>query len=183
MLAAIAVALTGFTLPAAASFSHASPTLRARTYLSSAAMMVEPGQAWSEWSLQQVGVLDGAVLALVSGGVYALTTRGSDEEQDLSSQDTQEPSEIFRDPNELPGLFEKKRGGTPKMMAEAESRSRRLNKQAYNRRNMSIDERQAFDELMAKREKDGASRNAILAVVAIVAGGAFVASGGAANFL
>ena len=54
------------------------------------------------------------------------------------------------------------RSDGPQMMAD--SRSRRLNKQAYNRRNMSIDERVAFDQLMAKREADAKVRNAVLAL-------------------
>ncbi len=55
-------------------------------------------------------------------------------------------------------------------MDEALARSRKLNRQAFNRRNMSVDERRIYDELMEKQAA-GARRGAAVAIVAIVAAG------------
>ena len=49
-------------------------------------------------------------------------------------------------------------------------RSSRLNKQAFNRRNMSIDERIAYDEIVREREAAAGSRNAAVAAIVLVAG-------------
>ena len=45
----------------------------------SAPVAVEPA-AWSEWSLQNVGALDGSVLAVIAGGIYALSSGGDEAE-------------------------------------------------------------------------------------------------------
>ena len=64
----------------------------------------------------------------------------------------------------------------PPQMKEPLARSSRLNRQAFNRRNMSIDERLAYDEIMREREAAAGSRNAVLAVVLAAAAAAFVLS-------
>ena len=115
--------------------------------------------------MQEVGILDGAVLATGVGVAFALSRTTSDPGTNGADE---EPPIVRKDPNELrafDGL--RSRSDGPQMMAD--SRSRRLNKQAYNRRNMSIDERVAFDQLMAKREADAKVRNAVLASFVLVA--------------
>ena len=59
--------------------------------------------------------------------------------------------------------------GTPMvtMVETASSRSRRLNREAFNTRNMAIDERQAYEALMEKRAADSGRRNAILGLLAV----------------
>ena len=59
------------------------------------------------------------------------------------------------------------------MLGPDDSRSRRLNKQAFNRRNMNIDERRAYDELMEKRAADAGRRNIVLGVLAAGAFGGY----------
>ena len=49
------------------------------------------------------------------------------------------------------------------------SRSRNLNRQAFNRRNMSIDERRAYDDYL-KQQKAATTRNVILSAIAVAIG-------------
>ena len=53
------------------------------------------------------------------------------------------------------------------MVETASSRSRRLNREAFNTRNMAIDERQAYEALMEKRAADSGRRNAIFGLLAV----------------
>mmetsp|Transcript_16848 Transcript_16848/g.27949 ORF Transcript_16848/g.27949 Transcript_16848/m.27949 type:complete len:173 (-) Transcript_16848:462-980(-) len=124
--------------------------------------LFEPGAAWNEWSLQQVGVLDGAVLATGLGSLYFISSR----ENSNRKAEREEP-ELSLDPNELPGLFSRRRDPPRMMVRSSEPRFQRLSREAFNRRNMSIDERRAFDEFMKKREANAKTRNTALAVVAV----------------
>ena len=54
---------------------------------------------------------------------------------------------------------------------QSDPRSRRLNKQAFNRRNMAVDERQAYDALMEQRAS-AARRNAFIGLAAAAAAAA-----------
>ena len=111
---------------------------------------LEPA-AWSEWSLQDVGVLDGAALALVAAGVWRLAASDEEADDDMAAA-VSEAEDALResvlnspcngpsiellealeaadakaaqrkprsDPNELPGLFARRRGGEPRMAVEA----------------------------------------------------------------
>ena len=53
------------------------------------------------------------------------------------------------------------------MLEPADARSTRLNKQSFNRRNMNIDERRAYDAMVEKRAADAGRRNIVLALVAV----------------
>ena len=77
---------------------------------------VEPA-AWTEWSLRDVGFLDGTVLALAAGGIFAVSSRGGSSGDDRGMDDNSPTG----DPNELPSIFEAQRrsrsNGPPQMMA------------------------------------------------------------------
>lgn len=49
-------------------------------------MMIEPAQAWSEWTLRDVGIFDSAILALAAGGIYYSSAfSGGREPEDTAS--------------------------------------------------------------------------------------------------
>lgn len=64
-------------------------------------------------------------------------------------------------------LSDERRSCALHMQASQDFRQRR-----FDRRNMNIDERRAFDELVAKREAETKARNAALAVLAVIAAAA-----------
>ena len=142
----LVAAAAGFTTPA-----------RQQLRSQQATSMLQPGSAWSEWSLQQVGALDFALLTLGVGGVYLASSASPDDEP------TKDIGTSRRDPNELPGLFDRsnKRSSPPRMG---------LDDGRFNRRNMSIDERRAYDALMKKREENAKVRNVAVAVILVVVG-------------
>ena len=194
---------------------------------------LEPS-AWSEWSLRDVGLLDGGALSVVLGAGYLLSSQPDTSDaavreaeqrvidsvenspcngpsiEALEALEAADAKAAAGDPNELPGLFAQLRrrsGPPPSMMARGDelARSTRLNRQAYNRRNLNIDERRALDELLAKREADAKARpptgpppppallptpsgalpalwvaqvrNAVLAAAVVAAGGAYLLLG------
>ena len=152
MISLIALTTVAFTTPA-------RPAGTVRT---SPVAMIQPGSSWNEWSLSEVGTLDAAVLAVAVGGVFVASSRSDDK---LSSDEVP----VRGDPNELPGLFDgstrrRSRGRTPRMG---------LDDGRFNRRNMSIDERRAFDALMKKREEDAKTRNLAI-VAALLIGGVYL---------
>jgi len=98
-----------------------------------AGMGVEPS-SWAEWTLNDVGVFDGAIGACVAGAVYWASAREADTSAAAAADD--EPATAAaaaapaRDPNELPSAFElpwrrsaakgtPRSGGGPEMMAKA----------------------------------------------------------------
>lgn len=78
--------ITSLTLAILPQHTHRSPPPRA---------LLDPAP-WSEWSLRDVGLLDGAVLGLVASGILWVSGRG--ETSGLEADYT-------RDPNELAGIW------------------------------------------------------------------------------
>ena len=106
---------------------------------------LEPA-TWAEWSLQDVGVLDGAALALVAAGVWRLGAPDDEAADEVAEAEAALRESVLNspcngpsiealeqleaadakaarrrprsDPNELPGLFARRRRSEPSMAAE-----------------------------------------------------------------
>ena len=131
----------------ALSFSARPPTaaLPAVRVQRAHAVAVEPGAAWDAWSLQDVGVFDGAIALAAGVGLYLLSARDPEEEEELSSLDADEATEEATidaaarigqvpasDPNELHPLAplrslwpgRRRSGDPPRMRADPAERVR-----------------------------------------------------------
>jgi len=107
-----------------------------RLHQSAVPVALEPS-SWAEWTLQDVGLLDGAVFGLVAGGLYVASSRGSGEnggasdtetgDAPIAARDDSATRAAARDPNELPLFGDSawssrgRRGPPPRMSAPPEA--------------------------------------------------------------
>ena len=81
--------------------------------------LVEPAAAWEAWSLQDVGIFDGALFAVGAAAIFFLST-SADETEESSSIDPEEAApparDAARDPNELQPFAALRRRGSPPTM-------------------------------------------------------------------
>ena len=95
---------------------------------------LEPS-SWAEWTLKDVGLLDGAVFGLVAGGLYVASSRefsvpeAASEALDVPNTEYSQPAsrDAMCDPNELPIFGDSawpsrgRRGSPPRMSAPSEA--------------------------------------------------------------